>query len=108
MGSVLDSLGRSEEALPYYELALEGRRRVLGNDHPDTLGSINNMGSVLDSLGRYEEALPYYEESLEGRRRVLGNDHLSTLVSIYNLLDTLCSLDPVSYTHLTLPTKRIV
>ena len=27
-----------------YAEALEGRRRVLGNDHPATLSAINNMG----------------------------------------------------------------
>ena len=31
----------------FYLAALEGRRRVLGDDHKDTLASLNNMGVVI-------------------------------------------------------------
>ena len=44
---------RSAAAL---ELALAGRRRVLGRDHPDTLESMNSLGAALNTAGRYEEA----------------------------------------------------
>ncbi|MCH7995301.1 MAG: tetratricopeptide repeat protein, partial [Planctomycetes bacterium] len=64
---------------------LEGKRRVLGDDHPDTLNSINNMGTLLQAQGRLAEAEPYYRESLEGQRRVLGDDHPNTLASISNM-----------------------
>ena len=32
------------------------RRRVLGNDHPDTLASIHSLGSLLQSMGKHPEA----------------------------------------------------
>ena len=32
--------------MPYYVEALETRRRVLGDEHPGTLISINNMGNT--------------------------------------------------------------
>ncbi len=35
----------------YSREALEGRRRVLGDDHPDTLSSINFHCSSVKSLG---------------------------------------------------------
>ncbi len=41
------------EAERYHREALEGRRRVLGNDHPDTLNSISNLGwgMMADRMG---------------------------------------------------------
>jgi len=77
--------GRLDEAEPYFREALEARRRVLGDDHPDTLTSINSMGFLLRVRGRFDEAEPYYLEALEGRRRVLGDEHPSTLTSMNNM-----------------------
>ncbi len=45
--------------------ALEARRRVLGDEDPDTLITIGNMGNLLYMQGKYEEAMPYYVEALE-------------------------------------------
>ncbi len=78
-------MGKFNEAEPYQREALEGRRRVLGDDHPDTLGSINNMGALLLAAGKSAEAEPYYRAAMEGHRRILGDDHPSTLTSISNL-----------------------
>ena len=43
-------MGKNEEAEPYSREALEDRRRVLGDDHPRTLSSINNIGNVASAL----------------------------------------------------------
>ena len=48
---------------------------MLGDDHPTTLTSVNNMGVLLEAQGRLDEAEPYYRESLDGNRRVLGDNH---------------------------------
>jgi len=58
---------------------------VLGNDHPDTLISLNNLADLFKDKGDYESALPLYKECLAKRRLVLGNDHPDTLTSIFNL-----------------------
>ena len=68
-----------------YREALEGFRRVLGNDHPDTLISIANMGSLYTDMGDYAEAEPYFREALEGHRRVLGDGHHMTLRQVNNM-----------------------
>ena len=57
---------------------------MLGDDHRDTLRSMNNMGFLLQSQGKHEEAEPYFREALEGSRRVLGDDHPETLRAINN------------------------
>ncbi len=85
MGALLHSQGRLAEAEPYYREALEGRRRVLGDEHPNTLTSISDMGLRLRSQGKLTEAEPYMREALEGQRRVLGDDHPRTLASINSM-----------------------
>jgi tetratricopeptide (TPR) repeat protein/tRNA A-37 threonylcarbamoyl transferase component Bud32 len=78
-------LGLYDAALPLQEKALATRRRVLGEEHPQTLSSINQMGVLLDSQGKLEEAGRYYREALEKFRRVLGEEHSETLTSINNM-----------------------
>ena len=58
---------------------------MLGEEHPSTLGSINNMGFLLQSQGKLAEAEPYFREDLEKSRRVLGEEHPDTLTSINNM-----------------------
>ena len=68
-------MGRSTEARAYFDRVFEVRSSVLGDEHEDTLQSMNNIGRILADLGKYAEAEPYYRRTLEGRRRVLGNEH---------------------------------
>jgi len=77
--------GRYAEAEPLYLETLETRKRVLGDDHPDTLHSMNNLAIVYLDQGRYAEAEPLHLETLETRKRVLGDDHPNTLASMNNL-----------------------
>ena len=46
------TIGNYDEALVYYKEALDASRSILGNSHPDTLVSINNMGYLLKSQGK--------------------------------------------------------
>jgi len=64
---------------------LETRRRVLGDEHPNTLTSINNLGGLLHAQGKLSEAEPYLREALETSQRVLGDGHADTLISVQNL-----------------------
>jgi serine/threonine protein kinase len=73
------------EALPLQERALATRRKVLGDDHIDTMISINNMGILLQWWGKLSEAEPYLRECLERKRRVLGDDHKETIAAIANM-----------------------
>ena len=46
------TIGKYDEALVYYKESLDVRRSILGNTHPSTLVSINNMGNVLKAQGK--------------------------------------------------------
>jgi len=79
------SLGLYDAAFPLQKAALANRRRVLGEEHPETLISIDAMGLLLLSQSKLSEAEPYLREALEKFRRVLGDEHPETLTSLNNM-----------------------
>ena len=62
-GERLDDQGKYEEAKVFYLAALEGQRRVLGEEHKKTLPSLNSMGILLKKMEDYEGALGYYQQA---------------------------------------------
>jgi tetratricopeptide (TPR) repeat protein len=77
--------GQFSEAQALLLKALEVRRRVLGEEHPDTLFSINNLAMLYRTGGQLDKAEPLLLKALEVRRRVLGEEHPNTLNSMNNL-----------------------
>ncbi|KAK8000501.1 TPR-like protein [Apiospora arundinis] len=78
-------LGKYGEAERLYRPALELSEKVLGREHPDTLGSMNNLANVLDNQGKYLEAEQIHRQTLALKETVLGREHPSTLGSMNNL-----------------------
>jgi tetratricopeptide (TPR) repeat protein len=72
-----------------HEQVLDVRRRVLGEEHPDTLTSMNNLAQTLYTQGDLPGARKIQEQVLDVRRRVLGQEHPATLTSMNNLAQTL-------------------
>ena len=85
MGFFLHERGEYAAEEPLLKLALSARERILGPDHPHTLGSLSNVASLYRSTGRYGEAEPLCERALSGYERVHGPDHPATLRSLNNL-----------------------
>ncbi|KAF2875763.1 Tetratricopeptide repeat-domain-containing protein, partial [Massariosphaeria phaeospora] len=67
---------------------METRKRVLGEEHPDTLTSIGNLALTYRNQGRWKEAEELQAKELEICSRVLGEEHPSTLTSMANLAST--------------------
>ncbi|MCI0410825.1 MAG: CHAT domain-containing protein, partial [Acidobacteria bacterium] len=65
--------------------ALLQPRQHLGPEHPDTLGSLNDLAMLYGSQDRYEEAEPLLQKALRLRTKVLGPEHPDTLGSLNNL-----------------------
>jgi serine/threonine protein kinase/Tfp pilus assembly protein PilF len=67
------------------EEALAMRRKILGEEHPDTAVTYSELGRVLFDQGRLDEAEARFRSALAIRRKVLGpNDH-ETAVSMSDL-----------------------
>jgi tetratricopeptide (TPR) repeat protein len=81
----LQSRGEAALAQPLCERALELRRAMLGDNHPDTLESTSNLAENLWALGHYEQGRALGEDTLTRCRRILGDDHPHTLESARNL-----------------------
>ena len=61
------------------------RERVLGEDHRQTLMTLNNLGTFYHSLKNYKKAMEYYERDLKESSKKLGQNHPSTLMTLENI-----------------------
>ena len=61
------------------------KRRVLGEEHPDTLAAANNLATSLSDQAKYAEAEAMLDATLEALRRVLGDAHPWTLTTARTL-----------------------
>ncbi len=64
---------------------MEIRRAQLGEVHPATLASLNQLGTLYSNWGRYEEGGPFLVRAFDLRQRILGEEHPETLESMANL-----------------------
>ena len=88
LGYEMRKKGKYEEAKVFYLAALEGRRRVLGEEHKDTLASMNNMGVLLHKMEDYEGSLDYFQQAFRVQETVLGKTHPDALTTIMNMANT--------------------
>jgi tetratricopeptide (TPR) repeat protein len=84
----LRSQGRWKEAEELFVQVMETRKRVLGQEHPDTLMSMANLAVTYGNQGRWKEAEELFVQVMETRKRVLGQEHSNTLISMANLAAT--------------------
>jgi hypothetical protein len=84
--------GEPHAALPLFRRANDLYRDRLGEDHPSTLASANNLALNLRAVGERQQARTLDEDTLTRRRRVLGEDHPDTLASANNLARDLHAL----------------
>src|SRR5439155_4406934 len=85
IGNTYRDLGLYPDAQRQTERALDLRRRVLGEEHPDTLSSMNSIALLYMYQGKYAQAEPVFVKVVQLQRRVLGEEHPDTLGSMSNL-----------------------
>jgi non-specific serine/threonine protein kinase/serine/threonine-protein kinase len=85
IGKTYMDLGLYPEAQRQTERALELRRRVLGDNHTDTLTSMDSLANSYTRQGKYAQAEALHARVLEVRRRVLGEEHPETATSMLGL-----------------------
>ncbi len=89
LGHLLYEQGEFDQALKLVLEALQLRRDQLGEEHHDTLESLNNRNAILDGLGEYALAEEGHRKLLRLRRKVLGPNHQDVATSLGNLASTL-------------------
>jgi tetratricopeptide (TPR) repeat protein len=77
--------GRYAEAERIIREVLGVSRRVLGEEHPDTLTHASNLAKSLWNQGKFAGAERIHREVLGARKQVLGEEHAATLTSGSNL-----------------------
>ena len=82
----LTELGDSfTQAIEYGEDLVSDSRRVLGETHPDTLVSRNELALAYQAAGRLDQAILLSERNLADAEQVLGETEPGTLISRNNL-----------------------
>ncbi|UCE60063.1 MAG: tetratricopeptide repeat protein [Phycisphaerales bacterium] len=79
IGMTLLGLGRYADAEPQLLSALDIRRNILGEDHPDTLRSMLAVGDLRLMVGRSHEAETLVRIACNRMRQLYGNEHDKTL-----------------------------
>ena len=93
--------GKSEAALEPARRALEIRKQVLGERHPDYATSLNNLAWLYQAMGDDVRAEPLYRQALEIRKQVLGEHHpdyahsLNNLAALYKSLGDYARAEPL-------------
>eukprot|EP00956_Cyclotella_meneghiniana_P015860 scaffold24640_cov68-Cyclotella_meneghiniana.AAC.5 len=77
MGFSLDNASKSEEALEYYDRALDIRYEYLGEDDLRVAETLHNKGALLCDEETSEEAMECLEEALRIRELHYGEEHES-------------------------------
>jgi hypothetical protein len=65
------TLNRPAEALKLREETLAARKRVLSDNHPDTLKSMSTLADSYAALKRYADSIKLSEETVAAQKRVL-------------------------------------
>ena len=91
-GVVLFQQGRYPEAERLFRRALDIQQRVLGPDHYDVGGTLNNLGGVYYEQNEYQHALQSYEQARPVLEKSLGPKHLNVVGLVNNIGETLWKL----------------
>lgn len=76
LGTVLDDMGKFDEAEEVLQETVQLRESLYGNDHPSVAIGYNNLANHYREVGKLEQAENAIREAIRINRSVLGNDHL--------------------------------
>ena len=82
VGYTYHALGFPESAMAHLDKALRIRRRVLGENDPETLTVMRGLSILLQGQGNFAKAEVVGRQALEGLERVLGPEDPETLVAM--------------------------
>lgn len=77
--------GQWNEAEELQTQVIDRNKKVLEEEHPDTLISMNDLAAIHTNQGRWKEAEELGVQVVERRKRMLEQKHPNTLTSMVNL-----------------------
>jgi len=87
-GMFLYDDGRYNEARKHFEQVMKTKKRVLGEEHPDTLLIMHNLALIFWIQGQWKEAEELEVQIMAIQRKVLCEEHPLTLTSLANSVST--------------------
>ena len=81
-------MGSITEAVNLSKITMKVRKKILGQEHKETLSSIGMVSLAYGLGGRWKEAEELEVQVMEIMKRVLGEEHPYTLINIANLAST--------------------
>ncbi|WP_329735787.1 CHAT domain-containing protein [Catenibacterium mitsuokai] len=105
LASSYSDLGDYNKALELETIVYNGRKEVLGENHPDTLSALNNLANFYSYLGDYSKALKMRMLVYNAFKGTLGAKHPDTLGSLVNLANCYYCLENYS---MALKIRKIV
>jgi hypothetical protein len=85
LASTFWAQSRYEEAESLNVQVIEIKKKVLGEEHPNTLNTMSNLAHTWEAEGRFADALALRGSCAQARQRVLGPDHTYTHSSFETL-----------------------
>ena len=94
------NLGQHNAAEKLHVVALNANKQAMGEEHPSTLLSMNNLAPTYSHLGRYNEAKELFCQATSIAERMLGDQHPSTKLycSTFTYTQDKRQIDPISTT----------
>lgn len=84
-GLLLHRNVKYEKAKPIYLKSLKITQVIMGQNHPNTAQSYNNLAGLYHLMGKYEKAKSLHRKALKIRQEILGENHPDTALSYNNL-----------------------
>ena len=85
IGRALGAQGKYEPAEQAYQRTFAIRERILGPNHSDVGGALNNLAATFETQGKYAQAEPLYKRALTIGEKILGPNHEDVARGVNNL-----------------------
>eukprot|EP00041_Stephanoeca_diplocostata_P031171 m.964675 g.964675 ORF g.964675 m.964675 type:complete len:881 (+) comp23904_c0_seq7:236-2878(+) len=76
LGRILERMGQHDQAIAFYNEALDVDTKLLGAEHPETALSLMRLTIAYRGAGEYVKALECGQQALEILRKAYGTEHI--------------------------------
>ncbi len=91
IGKAYKDLGLYPDAQQHLERAVQIRRELLGENHPETIRGMSDLALVYRYAGKYPQAESLGAQVLALQTRILGEQHRDTMAAMSSLMELLRS-----------------